>query len=120
MPWQEACVQEQRMRFIHDWQKQQDSMAELCRRYGISRRVGYKWLERYRQEGIEGLQDQSRAPRRHPNQTPAALEERIVALRARHGRLGTDDVESRAGAKGCGGDVAGGAARSASCSSARD
>ena len=94
MPWQEACVQEQRMRFIHDWQKQQDSMAELCRRYGISRRVGYKWLERYRQEGIEGLQDQSRAPRRHPNQTPAALEERIVALRARHGRWGPTTLKA--------------------------
>ena len=95
MPWQEACVQEQRMRFIHDWQKQQDSMAELCRRYGISRRVGYKWLERYRQEGIEGLQDQSRAPRRNPNQTPAALEERIVALRARHGRWGPELSNTR-------------------------
>ena len=94
MPWQEACVQEQRMRFIHDWQKQQDSMAELCRRYGISRRVGYKWLKRYRQEGIEGLQDQSRAPRRHPNQTPAALEERIVALRARHGRWGPTTLKA--------------------------
>jgi len=36
------------MRFIHDWQKQEDSMAELWRRYGISRRVGYKWIERYK------------------------------------------------------------------------
>ena len=94
MPWQETGVQEERMRFIHDWQKQQDSMAELCRRYGISRRVGYKWLERYRQDGIEGLQDQSRAPRRHPNQTPAAIEERIVALRGRHSRWGPTTLQA--------------------------
>ena len=61
MSWQEVCVQERRIRFIHDWQKQEDSMAELCRRYGISRRVGYKWIERYKLDGIEGLQDHSRA-----------------------------------------------------------
>ena len=88
MPWQEVCVQERRIRFIHDWQKQEDSMAELCRRYGISRRVGYKWVERYKQDGIEGLQDHSRAPKRHPNQTPAAIEERILTLRAKHGYWG--------------------------------
>ena len=46
-------MQEERIRLIHDWQKQEDSMAELCRRDGISRRVGYKWLERYKRGGIE-------------------------------------------------------------------
>ena len=35
MPWRETCVQEQRVRFIHDWQKREDSMAELCRRHGV-------------------------------------------------------------------------------------
>ena len=106
MPWQEVCVQEQRVRFIHEWQKQEDSMAELCRRYGVSRRVGYKWLARYKQDGIAGLQDRSRAPKRHPNQTAAATEERILALRQAR-PLGSDDAEGRAGAKGCGGEVAG-------------
>ena len=107
MPWQEVCVQERRIRFIHDWQKQEDSMAELCRRYGISRRVGYKWIERYKLDGIEGLQDHSRASKRHPNQTPATIEERILALAGEAQPLGSDDAESRAGAKGCGGEVAG-------------
>ncbi len=69
-------------------------MAELCRRYGISRRVGYKWLARYKQDGIEGLQDHSRAPKRHPNQTPAAVEERILALRAKHGRWGPTTLQA--------------------------
>ena len=94
MPWQEVCVQERRIRFIHDWQKQEDSMAELCRRYGISRRVGYKWVERYKQDGIEGLQDHSRAPKRHPNQTPAAIEERILTLRAKHGYWGPTTLKA--------------------------
>ena len=94
MPWQEVCVQERRIRFIHDWQKQEDSMAELCRRYGISRRVGYKWIERYKLDGIEGLQDHSRAPKRHPNQTPATIEERILALRAKHSRWGPTTLKA--------------------------
>jgi len=94
MPWQEVCVQEERIRFIHDWQKQQDSMAELCRSYGISRRVGYKWLARYKQEGIEGVQDRPRAPKQHSNQTAAAIEERILALRAQHGRWGPTTLKA--------------------------
>ena len=94
MPWQEVCVQEERIRFIHDWQKQEDSMAELCRRYGISRRAGYKWLARYKQEGIEGVQDRPRAPKQHPNQTAAAIEERILALRAQHGRWGPASLKA--------------------------
>ena len=87
-------MQERRMRFIHDWQKQEDSMAELWRRYGISRRVGYKWIERYKQDGSEGLQDHSRAPKRHPHQTPVAIEERILALRAKHGYWGPTTLKA--------------------------
>jgi len=69
-------------------------MAELCRHYGISRRVGYKWLARYKQEGIEGVQDRPRAPKQHPNQTAAAIEERILALRAQHGRWGPTTLKA--------------------------
>ncbi len=94
MPWQEVCVQEERIRFIHDWQKQQDSMAELCRHYGISRRVGYKWLARYKQDGSEGVQDRPRAPKLHPNQTAAAIEERILALRSEHSRWGPTTLKA--------------------------
>ena len=68
MPWRETCVQEQRVRFIHDWQKREDTMAELCRRHGVSRRIGYKWVGRYEQGGLGALQDRPRAPQRHPNQ----------------------------------------------------
>jgi len=84
MPWMETVAVEQRMRFIADCQDGELSMAALCRKYGISRRVGYKWLDRYRQEGVEGLKDRSRAPHRHPSEVPAEIEAAIVAARARH------------------------------------
>ena len=94
MPWQETCVQEQRVRFIHDWQKQEDSMAELCRRHGVSRRVGYKWVGRYEQGGLDALQDRPRAPQRHPNQTPPEIEQRILDLRGEHSRWGPTTLKA--------------------------
>ena len=63
-------------------------MTELCARHGISRQAGYNTLVRYQQLGWEGLEERSRAPRRHPNQTAAELEQRIVDLRHEHMRWG--------------------------------
>ena len=59
-------------------------MAELCRHYGIARRTGYKIVARWQQTGAEGLKDQSRAPRHHPNQTPAEVEAAVLELRRAH------------------------------------
>src|SRR5215467_1844098 len=88
MPWKESSVMEQRRKFIEEYESDLVTMAELCRRYGISRETGYKWVKRYQESGWEGLEDLSRAPQRHPNRTAPELEERIVALRRRHPRWG--------------------------------
>lgn len=60
------------------------SIAELCRRYGISRRVGYKWLGRYEREGIQGLEDRSRAPLHHPLTIDNAIVERVIGHKRKH------------------------------------
>ncbi len=95
MPWQETCVRNERTHFIVDWERDEESMAELCRRYGVSRRTGYKWLQRYQQQGWDGLQDRSRAPRRQPHQTAAAIEQEILAVRAQHTRWGAVSLKAR-------------------------
>ena len=95
MPWQETCVRNERTRFVVDWERKLESMAELCRRYGVSRRTGYKWLQRYQQQGWAGLEDRSRAPRRHPLQTAATIEQEILALRAQHTRWGAITLQAR-------------------------
>lgn len=59
-------------------------MAELCRRYGVSRATGYKWLDRWRAEGEAGLVDRSRRPRSSPRRTPATMEELVAAVRRSH------------------------------------
>ena len=81
MPWRETCPMDQRRKFIADLLHETWSMSALCQAYGISRKTGYKWLERFEAEGMAGLSDQSRARRTHPNVTAAAIEGQIVELR---------------------------------------
>ena len=63
-------------------------MTELCADYQISRKTGYKWVERFETAGPLGLQDQPRRPAHSPFATAPALVERLVALRLRHPRWG--------------------------------
>jgi len=62
MPWKESSVMDERMRFVIRL-KDGESMASLCREFGISRKTGYKILDRYEQCGVEGLSDRHRGGR---------------------------------------------------------
>jgi len=84
MGWKETCAMEERFKFIEDYKSQDFNVSELCRRYGVSRQTGYKWIERYEQEGVDGLKDQSRAPNNHPNQISPEVELAIIDARQRH------------------------------------
>ncbi len=53
-------------------------MTELCRAYEISRPTGHELWHRYGNEGAAGLEERSRAPARHPNQTPPAIEAQVL------------------------------------------
>lgn len=81
MPWQETRVEEQRMYLMAAVERQELTMAEACRRAGVSRKTGYKWLGRWRELGCDGLRNRSSAPAHHPNQTPPRLVETICAWR---------------------------------------
>lgn len=84
MPWMETAPMEQRERFIHDHRVALYTMVELCTRYGISRKTGYKWLERFEAGGRPGLRDRSRAPRHCPHRISDAIAELICAARRQH------------------------------------
>lgn len=88
MAWNETCPMRERMKFIAAYEQGEQTMAALCRAFGISRESGYKWLARWRGEGLDGLKERSRAPHRHPNRTPPALAERVVAARLAHPHWG--------------------------------
>jgi putative transposase len=80
MPWKESSVVDERMRFVIRL-TDGESMASLCREFGISRKTGYKILERYEECGLEGLSDRSRRPYRYANQLPPQVEAAIVAAK---------------------------------------
>ena len=81
MTWKASCVMDERVKFAAQYLRGDVRMAELCRCFGICRRVGYKWVDRYEREGVAGLEDRSRAPHHHPNAVPAGMEAEIVARR---------------------------------------
>ena len=62
MPWTETEPMKERTRFVVEVERGLSSMSELCERYGISRRTGDKWLDRYDANGLAGVQERSRAP----------------------------------------------------------
>ena len=75
---------DERMRFIVEQQRGEEGMAELCRRAGISRKTGYKWLARYRAQGPVGLVERSRAPHSHPRAVAAEVQAAVLEARAAH------------------------------------
>jgi len=82
MPWLEtAPVCE---RFIADYRLDLYTMAELCARYNVSRKTGYKWIDRMEAGGRAALRDRSRAPHHCPHRIAADVAERICAARQAH------------------------------------
>jgi transposase-like protein len=69
---------EEKLRFVFEYEQGQRSMTELCQRYEIARETGYVWIRRYRERGIDGLVERSRAALRHGNQTPAEIERMVL------------------------------------------
>lgn len=83
MPWQEVNPMDQKVLFIADWLRQSCTISELCTRYTISRKTGYKWISRYKEGGVERLREASRRPLQSPQQTPFAIRKAILELRSR-------------------------------------
>jgi putative transposase len=83
---------EQRERFVRDHRLALYTMAELSVRYGISRKTGYKWLDRFDQGGRDGLGDRSRAPRRCPHTISDEVATLICEARREHPSWGPDKL----------------------------
>jgi putative transposase len=84
MPWKETCRMDERLKFVARFLEGDLPMTKLCGQFGISRDVGYKWVRRYRELGIDGLKDRSRAPNTHPNATAPGVVDLVVATRRDH------------------------------------
>jgi transposase InsO family protein len=79
---------EEKLRFVFEFESGERTVTELCQRYEIARETGYVWLRRYRQFGVPGLVERSRAAHRRRNQTPEEIERMVLELRQAHMRWG--------------------------------
>jgi putative transposase len=79
---------DQRNEFITAWLRREQSLAELCRAFSISRKTGYKWVERFDEHGRAGLLDRSRAPQHSPQAIEKAAADAIIAAREKYPHWG--------------------------------
>ncbi len=95
MPWIETCVMEERIKFVMSVLEGNYSMSELCSYYSISRKTGYKWLDRYRQGGIRDLCNRSRAPINHPHAMSAQVKDSILVIKKSFPKWGARKIKTR-------------------------
>lgn len=95
MPWREVSAVSLREEFVTLACVPGTNISELCRRFGVSRFTGYKWLGRFGSEGLPGLADRSRRPHHSPGRTPPVMEKAVVELRTTHPAWGGRKIRAR-------------------------
>ncbi|HSO22670.1 MAG TPA: IS481 family transposase [Chondromyces sp.] len=92
MPWMETCPMKERMRFVVAHETGLYTMTELCERFRVSRKTGYKWVCRSDEEGPAGLKDRSRRPCHSPNETTNEIRTLLINVRRKHPRWGPEKL----------------------------
>ena len=85
MPWKVGTMWELRLNFVHEVVHLKKTIVQSCRKYGISRKTGYKWLTRYRKDASSVLIDRSRRPVRSPSRSEAKIEAEVLSVRDQFG-----------------------------------
>ena len=88
MPWKETDAMKEKRMFIDAMLRQSKPFRELCREYGISEKTGYKWRKRFLEQGYAGLEEESRAPQKHPYTIDGDTAAELIALRMAHSSWG--------------------------------
>lgn len=91
MPWREVSVMDARREFVRLAMQEGANRRELCRRFGISPDIGYKWLVRWT-SGEEELADRSRRPLNSPARSDAETEARVLRVRDAHPAWGARKI----------------------------
>lgn len=93
MPWKERKALDEKRAFLEEWNRQEESLAELCRRYEISRPTAYKWIQRNAAGGEAALEEHSRAPHHRPQAMSVTMVDRLLGLREKHPRWGPRKIK---------------------------
>jgi transposase InsO family protein len=94
MPWKECRPMDERLRFIARL-LEGEKMAPLCREFGISRVTGYKIFNRYKECGLDALNDRSRRPYRQANKLPFQIERSILGIKREHPSWGAPKIRDK-------------------------
>ncbi len=94
MPWKECKPMDERLRFVARL-LEGEKMSPLCREFGISRVTGHKIFNRYKECGLDGLNDRSRRPYRHANKLPFQIERSILGLKREHPSWGAPKIRDK-------------------------
>jgi transposase InsO family protein len=100
LPWKEVRIVDERVLFITEVNKSQESFAALCRRFGISRKTGYKWCERYEECGPAGLVERAPIALTCPHKTSDEVVAALVEQRKEHPSWGPKKLKARLQALG--------------------
>jgi transposase len=84
MPWTETHVVDQRTEFVLRVLRNAERFGDLCREFGVSRKTGYKWKERFFRDGLPGLANHSRRPNSTPHEINETMVCQIVKLKLAH------------------------------------
>jgi transposase InsO family protein len=95
MPWNEVSIVDQREEFVRLASQPEENVRLLCHRFQISPTTAYKWMNRYRAAGREGLMDLSRRPRQSPSRTRGLIEKAVLGLRRRQPAWGARKLRRR-------------------------
>jgi len=93
-------VREQRVQFVVAAIRKEKPFGRLCQEFGVSRPSGRLWVQRYREQGIEGIGERSRRPHHSPHQTSSAIEQRVVELRERYPDWGARKLQYKLAEQG--------------------
>ncbi len=88
MPWKETGVMDLRYEFVLRALREGKGFGDLCRAYGISPKTGYKWKRRFLAEGLAGLEDRSRQPRRSPSRIAEDVLCELIRIKKDHAAWG--------------------------------
>lgn len=94
MPWKEVKVPDERQKFIETYLNDEYSFAHLCRQFSISRKTGYKWIERYETCNDGGLCDKSRAPHHQFKATPEEVVKLIISIKSNYASWGPKKIHA--------------------------
>lgn len=95
MPWKVIDPMDLKIQFVSDWNSGRFSITDLSQKYDISRPTVYKWLARHAQLGIDGLKEQSRAPKLCPHRTSEGIRNLLVEEKLRNRKRGPRKVRAQ-------------------------